>query len=82
MKRILKILGALLGVLVLAIAGIAAWIGLTDMPDYPVQTLPVNLSVDSASLARGKNMVENTCAHCHRGEDGKLSGRLFPSGLF
>lgn len=77
MKKMLKILGVLLGVLVLAIAGMAAWIGLSDTPDYAVQNLPVNLSVDSAALARGKNMVENTCAHCHRGEDGKLSGRLF-----
>ncbi|MFM9949104.1 MAG: c-type cytochrome [Saprospiraceae bacterium] len=77
MKRILKILGVLLGVIVLAIAGIAAWVSFSDMQVYPVQSLPVNLSVDSASLARGKSMVENTCAHCHRGEDGKLSGRLF-----
>ncbi len=77
MKRILKILGVLLGVIVLAIAGIAAWVSLSDMPVYPVQKLPVNLSVDSASLARGKNIVENHCAHCHRGDDGKLSGRLF-----
>ncbi len=42
MKRILKILGVLLGVIVLAIAGIAAWVSLSDMPDYPVQSLPVN----------------------------------------
>ncbi len=77
MKRILKILGILLGVIVLAIAGIAAWISLTDLPDYPVQNLSISLPSDSLSLAMGKSIVENTCAHCHRGEDGKLSGKLF-----
>jgi len=77
MKRILKILGVLLGVIVLILAGVAAWVGLTDLPVYPVQNLSVNIALDSVSLARGKNIVENNCAHCHRGDDGKLSGRLF-----
>ncbi|NUO02679.1 MAG: cytochrome c [Saprospiraceae bacterium] len=77
MKKMFKILGFLLVGIILALGCLAAWVGFSDLPEYPVQNLDIKLPSDSISLARGRGIVENTCAHCHRGEDGKLSGRLF-----
>ena len=77
MKKFLKILGLILGVIVLAIAGIAAWVNFSDTPAYEVKNLDIQLPTDSLSLARGGKIVELVCAYCHRSEDGLLNGKLF-----
>lgn len=78
MKKAFKWIGIVLGVIVLLLLIVAAWIQFTPMPKFEVVPPVVQqLPVDSASLARGKKIVDNTCVHCHMGEDGKMSGRLF-----
>jgi mono/diheme cytochrome c family protein len=77
MKKFLKILGLILGVIVLAIAGIAAWVNFTGTPTYEVKNPSIQLPTDSISLARGGKIVELVCAHCHRSENGLLNGKLF-----
>lgn len=77
MKKSLKIIGIVIGIIVLAIAGLAAWVSFTDLPVYEVRNLPVQVPTDSLSLARGEKIVELVCASCHRSEDGLLNGRLF-----
>lgn len=77
MKKALKWIGIVLGVLVLILLIMAAWIQFTPMPSFEVVAPQVTVPVDSLSIARGKKIVEATCVHCHLGEDGKMSGRLF-----
>jgi len=77
MKKALKIFGFLLAALALIIALVAAWVQLTPMPKYEVKPPQVVIPTDSATLERGKIVAELVCAHCHLGEDGKMSGRLF-----
>ncbi|HQU60964.1 MAG TPA: hypothetical protein PLU64_17275, partial [Saprospiraceae bacterium] len=76
MKKALKIAGIGFGILVLLLIATAAWIQFTPMPTYEVKPPTVQLPVDSASLAKGRKVVELACTHCHLGEDGKMSGRL------
>ncbi|HMQ47232.1 MAG TPA: c-type cytochrome [Saprospiraceae bacterium] len=77
MKKVFKSLGIAIGVIVLALLILLAYAYLTPMKRFPVQDISVQLPVDSMNLAQGKKLVETVCAHCHLGEDGKLSGRLF-----
>ncbi len=77
MKNLFKMLGIGLGILALALAGIAAWVQFTPVPKYEVKPPPVVIPTDSATLALGRKVAELSCAHCHLGEDGKMSGRLF-----
>jgi mono/diheme cytochrome c family protein len=77
MKKALKILGVIVGVIVLLIAAFAAWVQLTPLPKFEPQSLDITVSRDSLSVARGRKIIETGCVGCHLGEDGKLSGRLF-----
>ncbi len=67
----------LLGIIVLAIAGTAAWVNFTDTPTYEVKELDIQLPTDSLSLANGARIAKTVCAYCHQGESGKLDGKLF-----
>ncbi|MCF8247867.1 MAG: c-type cytochrome [Saprospiraceae bacterium] len=77
MKKLLKILGIVFGLLVLAIAATAAWVGLTDTPTYETKSLEIQLPTDSLSLVNGAKIARTVCAYCHQGESGKLDGKLF-----
>jgi mono/diheme cytochrome c family protein len=71
MKRALKWLGSIVGVLVLLIAagiGTVYAITITRMArDYPTSVESVRIPADPASLARGKHLVEavGKCQVCH-----------------
>lgn len=84
MKNFFKFLGYLLLGLILLLLGFAAWVNLSAFPKYEPKSIAVAVPTDSATLVQGRKIVETECIHCHLGEDGKLSGRLFspPSGPF
>lgn len=77
MTKVFKVVGYLLGALIVLLLGTAAWINFTTIPSYTPGSIPVTLPTDSASLAMGRKIVEIQCVYCHLGDDGKLSGRLF-----
>lgn len=77
MKKLLKIFGILFAVLAAVLAAVAAWVQLTPLPVHEVKPPQVVIPTDSATLERGKKVAEMVCGHCHLGEDGKMSGRLF-----
>ncbi len=77
MKKVLKVLGILLGSLLILLLCLAAWIQFSSPPTYSPESVPVSLATDSLTLVNGRKIVENVCAYCHRGEDGSLSGHLF-----
>ena len=79
MKKVLKILGLILGLLILIVAGAAAWIGLSPIPSYENKA-PKEFTVtsDSAAIAEGARMASMLCVGCHESEDGKLGGAYMP----
>lgn len=77
MKKVLKIAGIFLGILVLLLLCLVAWVNFTPLPKYESKSIPVNLATDSAALALGQKVVQTECVICHMGADGKLSGREF-----
>jgi len=54
MKRVLKILGIVLGVVVLVILIFAAKINFSPIASYDVELKEVTVTSDSATLVRGK----------------------------
>ena len=76
MKKALKIIAILIGVVVLAIGGFAAWVHFRGIPSYP--TAPPNLTVvaDSALVADGQRLATLVCQNCHLAPNGKMEGKL------
>jgi mono/diheme cytochrome c family protein len=66
MRKTLKIIGILLGVIVLAVGGFAAYIQASGIPSYALD-LPESYEVemDSASIAQGGKLVKQICYDCH-----------------
>ncbi len=82
MKRIFKILGILLLLVVVVVGGFAAYIAIRGVPDYDVNMPPelVSLKVqgDSIRVARGAKIATLLCNECHKGKDGILTGNILP----
>ncbi len=75
MKKILKLTGISLGVIVLALAIMATYINIANAPTYEVQAPELNITVDSISIAEGKRMAVMVCNQCHLNNK-KLEGKM------
>jgi mono/diheme cytochrome c family protein len=85
MKKALKIVGILLGVIILVVAIAAAYFNFKSLPTYEAEEIELNIQVDSALLARGEYIVNLNCQFCHIGKEGSMSGQKFeenPLGTF
>jgi mono/diheme cytochrome c family protein len=79
LKKALKVLGALAGVLVLALAGFAGYVASQPLPRYPVQKVAFTVASTPERVARGKRHVELLCAACHfDSSTGGLTGKQMP----
>lgn len=77
MRKSLRILGLILGVLVLAVAGLAAYVSVDGIPSYPVPTLRTAIASTPARVAHGEMLVASSCAECHLNPStGAFSGQL------
>ena len=79
MKKAVKILGIVLGSLLVLAGGFVIYASnvYETRMQAPVEPLALQARTDSATLARGQQIVSLVCAHCHIGDDGTLSGRRF-----
>lgn len=77
MKKFLKITGITLGVIVLLVVLLVGYSAVQPMKTFEAKSIDISLPTDSAQLAYGSVIVNSVCVHCHMGEDGKLSGRVF-----
>ncbi len=75
MKKFFKILGILLGVVILVIAGVAAYISMTGIPSYATNPPDLKVEADSAMIAEGKRLATLVCNHCHLSQNGLLEGK-------
>jgi mono/diheme cytochrome c family protein len=78
MKKVLKVLGIIVGIIVLVILIGAATIYFGDVPSYEVHAPELTVKGDSAMIAEGKRMSTMLCMKCHMGKNGKLEGNLMP----
>lgn len=78
MKKVLKITGIILGVVILIITGIAAFVNFAPALNYQSIEIP-ELTVDTSTalVERGFKLVEAGCVNCHRSDEGSLEGKWF-----
>src|SRR5690606_10590607 len=76
MKRILKWLGILLGVVLVVVLAGAAYIHFAPMPSSPVNAPDLTVTADSAQIAEGRRLATLVCHQCHMSDNGKLEGNL------
>lgn len=76
MKKVMKALGILLGVVLIIFIGFFVFLKFKPLPNYSdISIQEINVQADSATLALGKKLVDHNCAGCHRPE-----GRVYTGG--
>lgn len=77
MKTLLRILLYLVIIVVVLVLGFVGYIEVRGIPKYEVEKIDFpQVPFDSAMLVNGEKIAAVQCIVCHRGSDGKLSGRL------
>ena len=75
MRKALKILGIILGAIVVIVLLGAATINFSGIPSYDTNPPDLKVEPDSALIAEGKRLATLVCNHCHMGTSGKLDGK-------
>ncbi len=75
MKKILRVVAFAAGLLVAAAVVFAAFIHFRGIPRYEADKKDLTVKSDSAMVAHGAKLASVQCIACHRGSDGKVSGR-------
>lgn len=76
MKKVLKILGIILGGAAGLLLIVAATIQFSGIPKYEVKAPDLRVEADSAMIAEGKRLSFMLCSNCHMSENGKMEGKL------
>jgi mono/diheme cytochrome c family protein len=80
MKTLLKILGVIVLVAVLAIGAVAAYIQIKGIPNYnanmPAGLADLKVEVTPERVAHGAKIAAMTCVQCHLSTGGKLTGNV------
>lgn len=74
MKRLLKIAGIVVGVLLLVFLLFLGYINWGPFPTYENNAPELNFSFDSTDVAEGARIASMTCVGCHMSEDGRFGG--------
>ena len=76
MKKVLKVLGYLLGTVVVLVGGFIGYCAIDGIPRFERPVADVHVEVTSERVARGKKFVSLLCAECHKNPTtGKLTGK-------
>jgi mono/diheme cytochrome c family protein len=79
MKRILRVLGLVSGLLVVVIAGLAAFVSVRGIPRHQVPVVASVLPSTPARVLHGEKLVTVLCTYCHQNQGtGTLAGRAMP----
>lgn len=76
MKKVGKVLLYLVIAVIVVIGGFVAYIQIDGIPKYEVEKVDLKVEVTPERVAMGQKIAAVQCMVCHRGSDGKLSGRL------
>ena len=75
MKKLFKILGIVIGVVVLAVIGFVCYINIDGIPKYKPGKVDMKVEITPERVARGQKMASVLCVECHSNEDGILTGK-------
>lgn len=75
MKKVFKGLLYLVLLVIVAIGIFAAYIAIDGIPKYETEKVDLKVEITPERVAMGAKIAAVQCAVCHRGSDGKLSGR-------
>lgn len=79
MKKALRWIGIVLGVLLIILGGAVGYFHFSDLPHYDVAKVEANVEITPARVERGRKLVAMTCADCHMdASTGQLTGRRMP----
>lgn len=76
MKKVMKILGLVLGSVVLLLAGYVGYVAATGVPTYDPPSIPnITVEVTPARVARGEVIASIQCMSCHADKDNRVTGK-------
>jgi mono/diheme cytochrome c family protein len=76
MKKVMKILGLVLGSVVLLLAGFCAYVAAVGVPIYDPPAIPkTTVAVTPARVVRGEVIAQIQCMSCHADKDKHLTGK-------
>ncbi len=77
MKKVLKVLGIIVGLVLLIVILSASYIAVSGIPTYDTPKVEFELKSSPEAIERGAKLVYSLCAGCHlNSETGKLTGKL------
>ena len=76
MKKFFRYLLLLVGILLLAVCGFAAFVAIRGIPHYKAEHIDLKIEPTPARIAKGEKLATMLCASCHYNvTTGKLTGR-------
>jgi mono/diheme cytochrome c family protein len=75
MKKILKVVGVVIGIILLVVLVFAAYISMSGIPKYEPGNLTMKVEVTPERVARGQKIAAMMCVECHANESGMLTGK-------
>lgn len=75
MKKVLKITGITVGVILALILLFVAYIHFDGIPTYEVKKFDLKVEITPERVAQGQKIASMECIACHAADDGKLTGR-------
>src|SRR5215203_785812 len=76
MKKALRYLLILLGVILIAAGGFAAFVALRGVPSYTAEKIELKVEASTARVEKGQKLASMLCSGCHMDPNtGKFSGR-------
>lgn len=75
MKKALKIIGIILGSLIGLLLLGALFISFRGIPTYQAEQIKLKVEPSPERVQNGLNLASMLCMSCHKGDDGKLSGK-------
>src|SRR5580765_7794497 len=76
MRKFLRIVGIILGIVVIALIAFLIYIEVRGIPSYQAKDPGITVQIDSAKIANGKRLDEMLCKNCHYNPStDKLTGR-------
>ncbi len=79
MRKVLRLVGALVLLIVVAVAGFATFVGARGVPTYdPPKPAPLTVARTEAQVLRGQKIASMLCVQCHGTPGQPLKGKLMP----
>lgn len=76
MKKLLKIVGVTIGLLLLTLVSILAYINFKSPSVYEVPTKEILVEVSPERVANGQKIASMLCIQCHSNDNNQLTGKL------